>query len=284
MKIKESLARMREPGAWVLLVVVFAAITAGIVRLLLSGEGSFGEATPLSTRAFDAAGFFLEPGVAVAPGVAVLLAAAAGRPLVRARLIAVVALLGASITALFGLITWMVSFVADVPGAFKVPEIIFHLAGLSLLTVGIMVAVAALRAEELAPARPPQPHVYGQHGYGQAGQQYAAYGYGQPGQPHQWYGQPQYQQYGQVQQHPHPYAQGQREQYQSAQPHVGGPYGSQPYQQPDQQSHEQHSHEYPYNQPAERPVEDQRSEATEQGSSQDSQGDRQRWYGQPPPQ
>lgn len=255
MKIKESATRMREPGAWVLLVVVFAAIIAGIVRLLLSGEGSFGEATPLSTRAFDAAGYFLEPVVAVAPGVAVLLAAVAGQPLARARLIAITALLGASLAALFGLITWVVSFFADVPGAFKIPDIIFHLAALSLLAVGIMLAVAALRAEELAPARSPQPHVYGQYGYGPAGQQYAAYGYGQPGQPHQWYGQPhpQYQQYGQAQQHPQQYAQAQPEQYQQpyGEQQADGEQRSQPSFDQPVPSYEQHQNGQPaYEQPA----------------------------------
>lgn len=210
MTIKETMERTREPAAWSLLIVVFMAIVSGVATLLIPGEGSFGDATPFSERAFNASFRFLDPLAAAAPGVAVVLAVSVGQALARARVVAILALVCAGLDAVLGLVTVFVSLFADVPARFTVPAALMSLAGLALLAVAIMVAAAALGAEELKPA--PKPQAYPAYGYGPVDQQYV-YGYGQAAQPgQQWYGQ-QYPYYQQGQQYPHYQQPGQAYQY-----------------------------------------------------------------------
>lgn len=151
--IMEETRRLREPAAWLLLVLTFVTVVAGIVNMLVGGG-----LDTFQSRALSASSAFLGIVPVALPFAAVLLATKFGPLLARARLIVIGALCVQGLAALFGLIAWIGGSFGDHTSInLLMSQFLGGALWLALLGLAGFYAITVMRAPELRPAPKPQP-------------------------------------------------------------------------------------------------------------------------------
>lgn len=194
---KDSIQRLREPAAWVLVGAALASIVGGLLGLLLGTQQIFGGA-PFTLNAGNVRDAFLSPLISALFVVAVLLATHVGERLPRARTLVMVALGGLGAAGLFGFVCWLAALGSPLTATgSKLHNLLYGAGELAVLGMAgyfTMTVFRGLPAPPKAP-KPPKPGAQQQQAYqiypgypqqpGGHGQQQAYPGWPapQPGQP-----------------------------------------------------------------------------------------------------